>query len=101
MSKIELTREKYRELVKDSRFLAALEAAGVDNWDGHGIAREQMTKEEEFDDRLESVFSDIIDILSEGIDEPAGTGAGYSLGSEQCELAEDKFRKFAFEVRDE
>ena len=36
--KITITKKKYEELSEDSRFLRALRAAGVDNWDGYGIA---------------------------------------------------------------
>lgn len=32
-SKITISREEYDSLKADSRFLAALHAAGVDNWD--------------------------------------------------------------------
>lgn len=31
---------------KDARFLMHLEAAGVDNWDGYGYAREAMREED-------------------------------------------------------
>jgi len=32
---ITITKEKYGELVERCRFLDCLEAAGVDNWQGH------------------------------------------------------------------
>ena len=35
---ITITEKKYDELLEDSQFLSALEAAGVDNWDGYSIA---------------------------------------------------------------
>lgn len=35
---VTITKKKYDELVEDSKFLMALEAAGVDNWEGYGVA---------------------------------------------------------------
>lgn len=32
----------YDELVADSAFLACLQAAGVDNWEGYDFAREML-----------------------------------------------------------
>lgn len=32
---ITISREEYMELLKDSRFLECLRAAGVDNWEGY------------------------------------------------------------------
>ena len=35
---VTITQEEYDELIKDCRFLNALQAAGVDNWSGYGKA---------------------------------------------------------------
>ena len=35
---IEITKERYEELLESYYFLNALVAAGVDNWEGYGIA---------------------------------------------------------------
>lgn len=37
----------YKQLVKDSHFLDALHACGVDNWEGYAEACQMMEKEEE------------------------------------------------------
>lgn len=39
---IVIPKKEYDQLVKDSEFLRALEAAGVDNWDGHSFALEAL-----------------------------------------------------------
>ena len=39
---ITITVEEYEKLQFDSKFLSALESAGVDNWDGYEVAQEQM-----------------------------------------------------------
>lgn len=47
---VEITVEEYEALLEDSKMLYALEAAGVDNWDGYSEAQEileQMEQEED------------------------------------------------------
>ena len=36
---IEISINEYEELLEDSAFLNALNAAGVDNWEGYDVAR--------------------------------------------------------------
>ena len=40
---IAITREEHDQLVEDQKWLRALEAAGVDNWEGIDVARESMS----------------------------------------------------------
>jgi hypothetical protein len=42
MSEVTITREEYDALLQDSKFLQALEAAGVDNWEGYSFAMEDV-----------------------------------------------------------
>lgn len=49
MKKITISREEYDRLLCDSAFLARLEAAGVDNWEGYEMALEEEEEEEEDD----------------------------------------------------
>ncbi|WP_405506366.1 hypothetical protein OG323_06150 [Streptomyces cyaneofuscatus] len=42
LGEIDRLRARVAELEKDSSFLAALEAAGVDNWEGYGDACEAL-----------------------------------------------------------
>ena len=37
---ITVLKSEYEELVRDQEFLRALEAAGVDNWEGYDIAQD-------------------------------------------------------------
>lgn len=39
---IAIPQEEYADLLHDSKFLSALSAAGVDNWDGYDWALELM-----------------------------------------------------------
>lgn len=45
--KVTIAREEYDHLVRRDAFLSALQAAGVDNWEGYSHAQEIF---EEFDD---------------------------------------------------
>ena len=40
--RVAVDKEEYEELVSDQKFLRALEAAGVDGWDGYEVAQENM-----------------------------------------------------------
>lgn len=42
METVEITKERYDELVEAEDFLQCLQAAGVDNWDGYDIAQEML-----------------------------------------------------------
>jgi len=44
---ITITLEEYNRLVEDSEFLNALEAAGVDNWEGYDEACCAVDEEED------------------------------------------------------
>lgn len=47
---IVITRDEYDQLQKESEFLDALEAAGVDNWEGYSIAIQIVNGELDEDD---------------------------------------------------
>ena len=40
----------YKQLLRDSEFLDALQACGVDNWDGYEDAQDMMSDEDEDDE---------------------------------------------------
>ena len=42
MNEVTIQREEYDALLNDSKFLRALEAAGVDNWEGYSFATEDF-----------------------------------------------------------
>jgi len=43
---IVISKAEYSELKEDQRWLRALEAAGVDNWEGYFHAQEHMDEDE-------------------------------------------------------
>lgn len=44
---ITISKKEYEELTKDSEFLNALRAAGVDNWEGYSYAIEILEENSE------------------------------------------------------
>lgn len=42
---ITITKKEYNSLLEDSKWLQALEGAGVDNWQGYDYARELFNEE--------------------------------------------------------
>jgi hypothetical protein len=43
---VTITKDRYEELLKFERLLAALEQAGVDNWEGYGEATQTLEDED-------------------------------------------------------
>ena len=42
---ISIPKKVYDQLIEDQKWLGALEAAGVDNWEGINVAREFLSEE--------------------------------------------------------
>jgi hypothetical protein len=89
-----LSEKRIRELEKAERKLEALENAGVDNWDGYNFAMEAIRKEEEYDEFMEQIVSDIADAIGECIEEPAGQGCGYGIREQGYVNIENILRKY-------
>lgn len=49
--KITISKEKYKELVKDQMFLRVLEAAGVDGWEGFDVAIDYINDKLDYEDK--------------------------------------------------
>lgn len=78
-NKINIDLKVYEDLIRDRQTLEALEAGGVDNWDGYDFAMEGIRKRREFEDRLEDEINSLFEDLVEDIDAPAGWQAGYGI----------------------
>jgi hypothetical protein len=74
-----ITAERIKELERAEAKLNALEAGGVDNWEGYDFAMEAIRAEDEYEEFLESVAGEIMDAIGECIEEPAGQGCGYGI----------------------
>lgn len=80
MAKIQVDENTYNKMLRDIAKLNALEAGGVDNWEGYSFSLEEWHKENALDEILDEIISDMNDILVEAdIEQPAGSGCGYSI----------------------
>jgi hypothetical protein len=43
---VTISKERYDELIREEKFLDALRAAGVDNWEGYDYAQEMLDDDE-------------------------------------------------------
>jgi hypothetical protein len=74
-----ISEDTYKELIKAQQKLNALECAGVDNWDGYDFALEEFRAAEEREELIQDIYDDILSIVGEHIEEPAGCGAGFGV----------------------
>lgn len=74
-----ITDERLKELEDAEEKLNALEIGGVDNWDGYDFAMEPIRRAKERYDALDTIAGEIVDEISEHVEEPAGQGCGYGV----------------------
>ncbi len=79
----ELSESRIKILLEREEMLNALEGAGVDNWDGYDYALEAIRERKQREELRRELCSDLLDeieeALCEGIDQPAGVGAGFGF----------------------
>jgi hypothetical protein len=83
----EISYERLKELERAERKLGALERNGVDNWGGYDGAMDDIRKETEKEEKMETALCDIEQILMEGVYEPSERGTGFSTTAEAHERA--------------
>jgi len=99
---MEITVKEYKNLLDDSRKLAALEAGGVDNWEWYSESLKEYWAENEKDEIIEDTVTEICEALCESIEEPAGVGCGYGVtekGTEELSIILTNFLKKIKEVK--
>ncbi len=86
---IPVSKEHLKSLEEQARRLQALEAGGVDNWEGYEDAMQPIWKREAEVDLCSKVLDEICEILCESTYEPSERGAGFTFtGSAQEEALE-------------
>jgi hypothetical protein len=88
-----MTPERIRELERAERVLGALQAGGVDNWDGYDSALRAIRQQDEIEEILEEAIEEAITEMCEGVEEPAGRGCGFGVKSEYIERAGEVLMK--------
>lgn len=89
---MEISNKRIKELIDSEAKLHALEGGGVDNWEGYENSLEQYFKEHDFNEELEEGINGILEVLGEGVIEPAGTGCGYGFNERAPEQADALIR---------
>lgn len=92
-----MTPEIIRELEKAERKLLALEAGGVDNWYGYDFALESVRAEEEYEEFIDDVVSEILDAIGGELEEPAGRGCGRAVTDRGAGFIADVLKKYKIE----
>lgn len=72
---------RMKELLRAEAKLSALEAGGVDNWCGYDDALSDLRRDQEREETVDGVISDLIENSFDffEIDQPAGAGCGYRV----------------------
>ena len=60
--------KRQKELLRIEQIWLALQATGVDNWEGFEIAMEPIEKLEEKNDLIESVIENLLEVAAENAD---------------------------------
>jgi hypothetical protein len=79
----ELSKEVQRKLAK----LEALEAGGVDSWDFYEESLKKWMEENANQETAESIVDEMLDVVHDHIEQPAGPGCGYGIKSKGYEAA--------------
>ena len=76
-----------KETQRKLDLLAALEAGGVENWEGYDLATKEHRKTVRREEALEDIVGEILDGICDCIEEPAGRGRGYYFRDEALYVA--------------
>jgi len=79
MDTVQVNTETLRQLQEAQETLRALEAAGVDNWEGFSEALAPIRKRIHLRERIHEEIETLLADLSEYVDAPAGWQAGYGI----------------------
>ena len=96
---MEITKGRLQELQDTELKMRALEAGGVDNWEFYDDSLESFHKELEKREKINNLFDEIVEELCEGVEEPAGQGAGFGVKAENIENAKRIFDKLKFDIK--
>ncbi len=73
---MKLTEKRIEELERAEAKLNALEAHGVDNWDGYDDALTEYRAQNELEEKRTDLINELAEVFGECAYEPAGQGAG-------------------------
>jgi len=88
-----MDKARIRELERAEAKLQALEAGGVDNWDGYDFSLEDFYKYEEAEKKIAEAVNEIQETLAMEIYEPSERGAGWAVTEAGCDSIESILRE--------
>lgn len=94
---IQISKKELENLQDAKMKLRALEAGGVDNWEGYDISLESYNEAKANREVVHRTFEYLCEILSSGIHEPSEHGAGFAFTDDVMERAEDIILKLVEE----
>lgn len=90
---MQIEKDRYEQLLDYEKQLNALHNGGVDNWEWYGESMKEYHEQKEKEEQLKQTFEEILETLCEGVEEPAGRGAGYGFKPEYQDSAFKLFRE--------
>jgi len=77
-----ISKQRLKELERAELKLNALEAGGVDNWEGYDYSLEGYHAENELEEKLDCLIGDLEVAFGESAYEPSERGAGIAFGDD-------------------
>ncbi len=101
--KMDITRKRFAELEDAEAMLNALINGGVDNWEFYDESLKGYTAEKDKQEAIEYLHENLIESICQGIEEPAGRGAGFGIGEEttnnSLQILKEGIRKICNETK--
>lgn len=81
MRQVMISAKRLQQLERSQRIHDALEAGGVDNWEGYGESLKDFRKEEELETLIQDYTNEILQVCSEegDVEYPLGRECGHRL----------------------
>lgn len=94
-----MTNELPKEIQRRLALLDALEAGGVENWEGYDFSTEEYRKTIGREETADDIACEIAEAVCGEIDQPAGYGCGYGITDRGFSLIVDIILKRCGELK--
>jgi hypothetical protein len=85
--KVQIEQKELKRLLRAEAMLNALEAGGVDNWEGYDFSLEEYRNTIQREEDIEELLQEVCNILADAAYEPSERGAGIAFRDESYNLA--------------
>lgn len=94
MKEVKISKNRLKQLEFAEKKLNALEAGGVDSWDGYSESLAEIAFEIEIEESAWNALAAITETLCDGVYEPADKHAGYGFTDESLDSAFECLKEF-------